>query len=306
MTTKIIKTKWLTYKKTMTPSIRMWPRQITAYEQILPGFQKVFPEPDASHFPYTILIPEEQLALFRKQGAKMLCLYGEKLDIYEVVQNNAVLTSYPLHEVISCEYGSILLQSWLTLHTPSKPITIHFNSVREHLFKPIIAAFRPSASVENGVNSRNSRQNALLKLEFLRKDNLKYLNIGIKSLLPDSKLLGFVYQPDIHLFKKRIFKKPVLIKYLTCHLSLLTDKELILIHESKPTKGKKEEVYGAIFMYIPHHHIERISFEVPSAKTNTTMAVMLPGNKCLKRIFLRETAVNLDQFQKRCIEFHQC
>lgn len=302
MTSEMIRTEWMTYTKSLPASMRRWARRLTAYEEVPPGFQKVFPEPAASQFPYTLLLPEEQLSLFHKRNARLLCLYEDRIELFEAVRGNAVSASYPLDTIISLEYGRILLKSWLKLYTTSQPVTINFNSVTENLFQPIIDAIRPVVPSEESRQALNNRQQALSKLEFLRKANLKYLNMGLQSLLPDSKILGHVYQPDIHLTTLNLFNKPVFSKFLTCHLTLLTDKELIVIKESKRTKGKKEGLYGVIFTFIPHRHISRMTFENISGKTDCALNITRSDNTGLRTEYSTESAVNLAEFKEICTQ----
>lgn len=300
MTSEIIRTKWMTYTRSMPVSMRRWARQLTSYEEIPPGFQKVFSKPAASQLPYMVLLPEEQVSLFHKQNTRLLCLYEDRLEIFEAVRNNAISASYPLNAVISLEYGKILLKSWLKLHTASQSVTITFNTVTERLFKPVIHSVRPASIAEESHHALNNRQYVLSKLEFLRRSNLKYFNMGIQSLMPSSKLLGFVYQPDIHLTTLNFFNKPVFTKYLTCHLSLLTENELILIQESKRTKGKKEALYGVIFTFIPHHQITRIFFENTSGKTDCLMTIACSDNTSFRTEFSTKDAINLAGFKEVC------
>lgn len=300
MASEIIRTEWMTYTTSIPQSMRRWARRLPSYEEVPPGFHNVFPEPAASQLPYTILLPEEQISLFHKRNTRLLCLYKDKLEIFEAVRGSAIATSYPLDAVISLEYGRVLLNSWLKLHTASQSDTINFNSVTEHLFKPVIDSIRPAITAEESRHPQNTRQHALSKLKFLQKANFKYLNMGMQSLMPGSKILSLIYQPDIHLTTLNVFKKPVFSKYLTCHLSLLTDKELILIKESKRTKRKDEGLYGAVFTFIPHHHITRISFENTSGKANCSMIITCSGNTSFRSDFSTESAINLAEFQKTC------
>jgi hypothetical protein len=303
MTSDIIRTKWTTYTRSLPVSMRGWARQISSYEEIPSGFQQVFPKSAAAPLPYTILLPEERVSLFHKQNARLLCLYKDRLELFEAVRDNAISASYPLNAVISLEYGKILLMSWLKLHTVSQSVTVNFNSVTESLFKPVIDAIRPAIIAEDSRHVLNNRQHVLSKLEFLRTVNLKYFNMGIRSLMPGSKLLGFVYQPDIHLTTLNLFNKPILSKYLTCHLSLLTENELILIKESKRTKGKKEALYGVIFTFIPYQQIAQCSFENTSGTTDCVMTIMCSDNTLLRSEFSKESAINLENFKKVCSRF---
>lgn len=300
MASDIIRTEWTTYTKSTPASMRRWARRLSVYEEVPPGFQEVFPEPTPSQFPYVVLLPEERMSLFDKQNAKLLCLYEDRLDIFEAVRGKAISLSCPLNKIIFLEYGRILLKSWLKFQTESTSSTIRFNSVTEMLFKPIVESIRPIIMPEETHQFPDHQQQNLSKLEFLRKTNLKYLNMGMQSLIPGSEILGFVYQPDIHLTTVSFFNTPIFSKYLTCHLSLITDKEFIIIRESKRTKGDKEALYGAIFTFIPHQQICRLTFEDIPGKTDCDLTIVLSNNISIRTEFSTESAVNFKDFREIC------
>jgi hypothetical protein len=134
----------------------------------------------------------------------------------------------------------------------------------------------------------------------LWKTNFKYFSLGKQSILPGERVLETVYQPDIKINTLNIFNKPVFSKYLTGHLAILTDKELILIKESKRTKSLKENLYGGVFTYIPLSQIQDISFERDTGKTDYAMNITLTDKARLRAEFLTDSVVNLEVFKEAC------
>jgi hypothetical protein len=309
MTSEFIKTQWSSYRKSLHPSKRTWIRVINSYEEIPSGFQEVFPEP-VTQFPYALLIPEEQLSSFhKKRDAKLVCLYEDRLVILEDIRGKARSTDYPLDTITHLEHGRVLLESWLKISTPSESTTIMFNTVSDQFFTPVIEAIRANGShLELQQQAEQVRhQQELSKLGYLWKINFKYFNLGRQSIIPGEKIVETVYQPDICLPALNIFKKPVFSKSLTGHLMILTDKELILIRESKKTKTPKENLYGGIFTYIPLHRIQHVSFERNTGKVDRIMNITLADNTRLRAEFFSTTAMNLELFQEACTQqFSYC
>jgi hypothetical protein len=301
MTAELVKTEWYSYKKSLDPSMRTWARKLTSYEEVPSGFQEVFPE-YTSQFPYTVLIPEEQLSPFHnKRGARLLCLDEDQLVSIEAVRGKAVATSYPLDMITYLEHGRVLLKSWLKISSPWRSTTIAFNTTSEQVFTPIIEAIRPDVRYGEPEQLRQAQhQQELSRLGYLWKRDFKYFNLGTQSILPGEKVLETVYQPDIHLTTLNMFKRPVFSKILTGHLTVLTDKELILIRESNRTKSPKKSLYGGIFTYIPLHQIKRIFFEDKTGKTDCVMNITLSDNAVLRSEFSTESAVNLEVFKEAC------
>jgi hypothetical protein len=301
MTAELIKTEWFSYKTSVPPSMRMWARRLTSYEEVPSGFLDAFPE-STDKFPYTVLIPEEQLSPFhKKQNAMLLCLDHDKLVILESVRGKAVATSYPLHTTMYLEHGRVLLKSWLKISSSWHSTIIRFNTVSEQVFGPIIEAIRPASSYAEPEQLRLAKhQQELSRLGYLWKTDFKLFNLSKQSIKPGETILETVYQPEIHIPALTLFRKAVLSKYLTKHLAILTDKELILVQESKRTKTLKELLYGGVFTYIPRSQIKSVSFERHTGKTDYAMNITLADNTRLRSEFLTESAVNLEVFKEAC------
>jgi hypothetical protein len=268
------------------------------------GFEEEFPE-YTSQFPYTVLIPEEESSsrLQSKREATLLCLDDEQLVIIEAIKGKAVATAYPLDSITCIEHGRVLLKSWLKVSSPWFSTTVMFNTASETVLRPAIEAIRPKANNDAPESLRLARhQQEVSQLGYLWKTNFKYFSLGKQSILPGERVLETVYQPDIKINTLNIFNKPVFSKYLTGHLAILTDKELILIKESKRTKSLKENLYGGVFTYIPLSQIQDISFERDTGKTDYAMNITLKDKARLRSEFLTDSVVNLEVFKEACAD----
>jgi hypothetical protein len=297
MTSEFIRTEWNFYKKSLDPSMRKWSRVIKSYEDVPAGFQEVFPE-SAAQFPYTVLVPEEQLSPFsKKRNATLVSLYDDRLVILEAIRGKVRSTDYPLDAITHLEHGKVLLKSWLKVSMPSKTSMIKFNTASEQVFTPVIEGLRATESVGETVVNYDQE---LSKLGYLWKINFKYFNLSRKSILPGSKIVETVYQPDICLTKRNIFRQPVFNKFQTGHLTILTEEELIHIKEDTPTRSRKERDYGSIVSYIPLDQIQHVSFEHTLGKVDCSMNITLADNTSLRSEFFTTTAMNLELFKEAC------
>jgi len=302
MTAELIKTAWFSYNTSTPPSMRMWARTLTSREEVPSGFQDAFPASSTEEFPYTVLIPEEHVSPFhKKRNATLLSLYEDKLVILESVRGKVVSTAYPFNATMYLEHGRVLLKSWLKISSPWHSTTVMFNTVNEKVLEPIIEAIRPAVPSDAPEKLRQARhQQELSKFSYLWKMNFKHFNLSRQSIQPGEHILESVYQPEIHLNTLNLFGRPVFSKYLTGHLAVLTDKELILIKESQHTKSLKEPLFGAIYTYIPRSQIKNVSFQCTTGKTDYAMNVTLADNTRLRAEFATESAVNLELFKDAC------
>ncbi|PIE32694.1 hypothetical protein CSA56_14495 [candidate division KSB3 bacterium] len=300
MATDILETQWYSPKASIPPSMKTWPRVLKSYEELPSEFRETLPKDDST-FPYTVFIPEERLSPFQaKRNAQTLCLYDDRLISLEAIQGDIVSTSYMLETITALEHGRVLLSSWLTINTLSQSKTFTFNTASEPAFRPIINAIRPMADNPNSAVFELQRQQEEAKLGYLWKENIKYFNYGKQSILPGETILESVYQPDIRISRLNFFKKPILHKYQTGHVTILTDKELIFIKESKATKKANETAYGALFTYIPLRQIYQINFEEDTKKSACFANITLNDNSRLRIQFSPDTAVNLESFKDAC------
>ena len=107
----------------------------------------------------------------------------------------------------------------------------------------------------------------------------------------------------VSLFKKKLFRR-----YATSHLSILTEREMILIKESAATRKEaafseddttRSYLYGGVLTYIPRPKIKNVSFVPDTHKSLCTMEIVLSENTKVISEFSMKNA-SLNAFQQSC------
>jgi hypothetical protein len=277
-------TKWYSYTSS-TQTRKTWARHLRAYEEIPQEFQPAFPE-YTDHFPYTLLLPEGRLSLFRKRNKKILCMHDDRFVLLEALHNEIKTSSNEFTDLIYLERGMILLNSWLKIVTPSDTLLIRFNTTNEYLFDPVIDQVRQgmNGSPSNDVTVGENEQE-LSKFDYLRTVNFKHMNYGRKSIRAGDPVIGIIYQPERCIREYKLLSRTIFRQCATAHLSILTEKELILIKEDKQVKTNKDSKYGGVFTYIPRRQIHDVSFVPSPENSHCTLEITLPGNTHLASEF---------------------
>jgi hypothetical protein len=277
-------TKWYSYTSS-TETTRTWAKRLRSHDEIPQEFQPAFPECE-DHFPYTLLIPEDKFSLFRKRDKKILRVYEDRLVLLEAVRNEIRTSSNMFTDMLYLERGKILLYSWLRIVTPSGALLIRFNTTNEYLFDPVIEQVRQGMSDSHPHDAALSKdEQELSKFDYLIKVNFKYMNYGRKSIRPDDPVIGIVYEPERCTQEFKLFDITLFRRYATDHLSILTEKELILIKEDKRVRINKESKYGGVFTYIPRRQIRDVSFISDPRNSHCTMEITLSENTRLASEF---------------------
>ncbi len=295
MTAHVSSTKWYSYTSS-TQTMRTWVRRLHSYEDVPQEFQSAFPDQGAS-FPYTLLIPEERLSLFHTRNGKILCLYDDRFLVLEAERGRVHTFSSAFDEFLYLEQGRILLQSWLTITTLSGTVTIRFNTTNLKLLEPVMKKLRQGMKAPPLIET-SPDEHELSKFNYLSPLNFKYMNYGRLSLFPGDAVRQIAYQPErciaegMNLLKHVVFRR-----YATSHLSVLTERELILIKENTPSRSAHTAVYGGVFTYIPQRKIHDITFTPNPEKACCTMEIALPKNIRLRSEFSLDNA-ELDVLQQ--------
>ncbi len=208
-------------------------------------------------FPYTLLIPGYE-RYKRKTTEKLICEIGGDIYILEKSDAGFEFCCYPLDTIDAIEFSRMLLDASLTLHgldDSGRPAStmLQFNSVTDYLFTPLIWTMRGAA------HAAEVKEYSPINEPFKRwgSDHLKFSNFARHSLLPDEKVVRAILQPEI---RRRMI--PLLLKswqrtLSPAHMSILTDRELILFRE-KVWPGTQDR-YGGIWDYIPLNKILAVS-----------------------------------------------
>jgi len=265
--------------------MRTWARRLRSYEEIPKEFQPAFPKHE-DQFPYTLLIPEDRFSLFRKRSKKILRVYEDRFVLLEALRNEIKTSSNMFADVLYLERGKILLYSWLKIMAPSGTPLIRFNTTNEYLFDPVIEKIRQGMSDSHPKDvALGEDEQELSKFDYLRTVNYKYMSYGRKSIRPDDSVISIVYQPERCIQEFKLFNRTLFRRYATGHLSILTEKELILIKEDKQVKTDKDSKHGGVFTYIPRRQIQTVSFIPDPENSHCIMEITLPENTRLTSEF---------------------
>ena len=293
-------TKWYSYTSS-TETMKTWAEQIKSYEEIPEEFQVAFPQYKGS-FPYTLYIPEDRYTLFLQRNKKIMCLYDGQIVLLEAGRKKIEKFTSPISEVLYLERGKILLHSWLTIQTLSGTVSVKFNTTNDALFEPVVEEIRRGMGDLHFLDlSLGENDHELSKLDYLSALNYKYMNYGRKSIGPGDTVVAIAYQPERCIQEYTLFNKTLFRRHTTSHLSILTERELILIKENKQIKTDKEALYGGVFSYIPRHRIQDISFVPNSENTLSTMEIILPDSLRFSSEFSLDNE-DLPAFQQKCQE----
>ena len=278
-------------------SMRTWTKRIRSFVDVPREFAPVFPEYHGQ-FPYTLFLPRDRQF---KRNHMIFCVFEDHFVVLEMERNEITSFSGMFTDILYLERGKILLHSWLKIVTPAGAPSLRFTTTNDYLFEPAMARIRQGMSggeaADGTAGEDENHSQTLSKFEFLAPDNLKYLNYGKRSVLPGDAVLGVFYQPERCVRELSLFNKTLFRWYTTAHLSIFTERELILIREKKRIKTKRDTLYGAIFSFIPRRRIQGISFTEDGEKARYIMEITLPGNTHLTSEFSANNG-DLEQLQE--------
>jgi hypothetical protein len=201
-------------------------------------------------FPYTILTPTFEGLLQSRTTEKLVCALDREIYVLERVADKVKVYDFPLEGISCVEVRIVLLDSHIKICGITKDgcpesVTIKFNTATEELFDPILEKIR-RAAIGTGAGDLSCE---IEKLNYLEKSNYKFMNYARRSLLAGETILQIILQPKIQARVLTIFGRTFFRTVSRAHLSILTDRELILIHEEDSPRVIGE--YGKVWDYIP-------------------------------------------------------
>jgi hypothetical protein len=272
-----------------------WAKPIESYAEV-PDIYESFFKPllaDGRAFPYTVLTPSHERFMHRT-SEKLICDFGFEICVLERIGNTFKPQCFPITGISYVEYRTALLASSLKIcgvtsdgvHAAS---TLKFNSVTDYLFTPLLKRIRP-ATFESEDEIRGLE---LERFDHLVLVNYKFMNYAKHSLLGGEKVIHSILQPEIREHMLKILGKTYYKTISPTHMSILTDRELIMIREEE-TPGRDDR-YGGIWDYIPLNKIVSLSLNEKDSNL-LVLRIQLPDNNCLEYIFqasAREETVQL-------------
>jgi hypothetical protein len=289
-------TVWTAARQTMAA----WSKLIESREDIpvvfITHFDNTFD--GEQRFPLVIWTPA--LERFpRKTTEKLICDTRDALYIFEKNEDQIDLTCYGYRDLYGSEVGIVLLDSWLTIRgktsgDDASVSTIEFNTTSTRYFATILDKLRPFPRTMDKMQIAAEKD----KFNALSRTNFKFMNYGRESLVPGETVLQFLLQEEIRQPIFTIFGKTFYKTLSLTHLSIITDKELILIQDTGSGRETRASRYGGIWQYIPLHCIDSVSLsEVVNERL--TLSIRCQPDKMIEKLF---DISNLPELQQFCFE----
>ncbi len=280
------------------PATITWSRRIGTFEALPEVYQPFFRQLQKKfngEFPYLVLTPAAEKSI-RKTPEQVICSARDTLYMIDNLDNRLKITAFPIASISYVEVGTILLFSWLTIHgTTTEGVelskSIEFNSVSYPHFIPIVNQARRINNTTDIPTYHEEKH----KFDFLIPSNYKFMNFARRSLRGDEKVLKILWEPEI---QENTFAWLGLASSRTKsfnHLSILTNREFILIREDDLTHSFKENHYGGIWQYIPRQNLESLRI-LHTGEGNFSLQVCLHGNTVILLTFRNENLAKVEDF----------
>ena len=165
------------------------------------------------------------------------------------------VTSIRTEDILSFEWGAILLHSWIEWTQASQGrverTRVHFNSVGQNLFKRVLDSQRHDLAAQTGrVAERQDR-----RLAYLADLPLKFLNlITIELLLPDEQVQAVVFQPAVWTRHRGILRRQK-----AAALALVLSNYHILVAQEELT-GRPDS-WGLVTRFYPLDRVRQVTLE---------------------------------------------
>ena len=273
-----------------------WSRVIESYEDIPAVYRGFFETPSADnrHFPYILLAP----VIFKPQGKtteKLICDTGDAMQILEWNGSQVITKSYPYHSICMVEVGNILLSSWLTISGVASTgeistTTIDFSTTSVRHYATFLNKLRPAPQGmdEAELNAEKS------KFDYLSEISFKLMNFGRSSLVNGEIVIHSLMQSEIRepLWKPlgNLFQRML----SPTHLTILTNEELILIHERDQDLPGPH--YGGVWQYIPLRSITSVTLSEP-LDDRITLSITLSSAETIKQLFDASSQPKLERIR---------
>jgi hypothetical protein len=278
-----------------------WARTAESYDRVPEIYKDFFKTllSSTSMFPYVVLMPTFE-GFIRRENEKLIFSLDSKIYVLERIRDKLGSTCYPLEDISYIEAGAILLDSWIKISGVASDgvltsCTLRFNTVTDYLFTPILDKIRPASTP--GVTDPSSER---AKFDYLVHLNFKFMNYAKRSLVLGEKVIHTVLQPEIRTNLLTLFGRHLFRTISTAHLSILTDKELIMIRDEKGRGWSDDTRYGGIWNYIPLGKISSASLTLK--KDNLLVfSICLPQDDHIDSLFSvsnrPEVELVLNQFE---------
>ena len=276
-----------------------WLKVLRTYAEVPDVYRSTFEAlVNGRPFPYTVLTPSYR-GFIDGENEKLVCCLDNEIWVLEAVADKLTRTCFAVKDISHIEVGKALLQAWVKLSGVTDgglPITTEFkfNTVTDYLFEPIVKEMR---SVTNYFQGHDLTTNQA-KFDFLGQANLKLMNYARRSLLPGETIVDIILQAEIREERFKLLGNSFFRAVCLSHLSILTDRELILIQDGTGKRWGGDIRYGGVCHYIPLDKLTSVSLSGPDGKL-LTMSVRLPDGDSIDLLYSVSNRPAVEAFLSR-------
>jgi hypothetical protein len=135
------------------------------------------------------------------------------------------------------------------------------------------------------------------KFDYLGSLHYKFMNYARRSLGPGESVRGCLLQGEVRRTVLRVLGNAIYRTIILSHLSILTNRELILIQDADdPPLGAKGTRYGGVWRFIPLDHIRSVSSETDHDGFLVCSVDLGDGDR-LELKFQAENCADLERFE---------
>ena len=174
-----------------------------------------------------------------------------------------------------------------------------FNAVTERLFTPFVEKIRGATNAAPGLD----RDAELAKLDRADLLSFKFKNYARRSILPGAQIIASVAQLEIRKTVVKVLGHSFQRTLATAHLLILTDRELIIIHDdSDSPKSADDTRYGGVWDYIPLNKITEVD-QIEQETGLLALTVQLPDSDHVEVLFQPDRRTDVERFVSQLIEW---
>ncbi len=238
---------------------KSWAKALASYDEVPDVYRDFLKTLPGGAMPYMILTPSYE-GFMSPTSERLLCSYDDRVFIVEKQRDRVVSTCYPFEDINYVEIGTVLLNAWIKISGIAgsgvlTSSTFKFNSVTDYLFDPLLRGIRP-APLDGGEAALKAER---AKFDYLKRLSFKFMNYARRSILPGEKVLQSILQPAVRVQIFQFLDLPFSRTITPTHITILTNKELIIIQDEATRLWDKPIEYGGIWKYIPLRRIASLS-----------------------------------------------
>ena len=241
-----------------------WARPIDSFEAVPETYKQTYQMlvGNAGTIPYTVLAPAQGNFRSHKSIERLLCEIDNTFYALEPDGSQVVLTGYGYQDINSFELGNILLYSWFSFSGKTDTgadaaLTVAFNEATLRHFTPFLSKMRPAPASHDQFDLKAEQS----KLDHLSVENFKFMNFAREGLVRGEKVILSLYQPPIRQRMLTVLGRSVYHTHSLAHLTVLTDKEVMLFGEAEHVAESKRGKYGGVRRFLPLSGLDSVKLE---------------------------------------------